>query len=202
MTTVGTDLPAQRAPGRPRDIRCDQAIIGATLEILAAGGMAGLSMEAVAARAGVGKATIYRRWSSKESLVVDALATLAEEGAPAHTGSLRDDLVTWLDNCRRTSWHTLAGRIMPKLLAERDDHPRVLELYCQRVITPRREVVAEVLRGGIASGELPDDVDVDFVTDMLLGPVAYRQLVRRATVVTREQVVLLVDTVLAGIRRR
>jgi AcrR family transcriptional regulator len=212
MTTTGATLPGaagaapipHRSPGRPRDARCDQAIIQATLDMLAEGGIAGLSMEAVASRAGVGKATIYRRWSSKETLVVDALATLSgsdEVDAP-DTGVLRDDLIAWVDSARRKSWNTQWGRILPRMLAEKDTHPEAMSLYWQRVIRPRRERVEEMLRRGMESGELREDLDVDFVADILLGPVTYRQLVRHARAVSPEQVVQVVDLVLEGIRRR
>ncbi len=191
-----------RPPGRPRDTRCDEAIISATLHVLASSGFSGLSMEAVATRAGVGKATVYRRWATKEALVADALATLADTFEPVDTGSLRDDLVAWIDAVRRHNIQTLSGRIMPRLLAEKDAHPDLFDTYRERVIAPSRERVAVVLRRGVASGELAQDVDIDMVTDMLVGPVTYRQYVGGGHEVSSGRIGVLVDTVLAGIRRR
>jgi AcrR family transcriptional regulator len=200
--TADSGAVGYRPPGRPRDTRCDQAIIAATLHALASSGFTGLSMEAVAARAGVGKATVYRRWPTKEALVTDALATLADTSEPVDTGSLRDDLVAWLNTVRRHNLQTLSGRIMPRLLAERDTHPDLFDTYRQRVLAPSREQVAAVLRRGVASGELDSDVDIDLVTDMLVGPVTYRQYTSGSQEVNTGRIGAVVDTVLEGIRRR
>ncbi len=191
-----------RAPGRPRDTRRDEAIITATLHALADCGFAGLSMEAVAARAGVGKATVYRRWPTKDALVSDALGTLADVSGGVQTGSLRDDLVAWLNTVRRHSIQTLAGRIMPRLLAERDDHPDLFETYRRRVMVPARERVAVLLHGGIVSGELCPDIDIEMIIDMLIGSVAYWQYTGYSRDVSGSRITGVVDTVLRGIRRR
>ncbi len=191
-----------RTPGRPRDTRCDDAIISATLQALADSGFTGLSMEAVAARAGVGKATVYRRWPSKDALVSDALRTLANVSGGVETGSLRDDLVAWLNTVRRHNIQTLSGRIMPRLLAEKEAHPDLFEAYRKRVMAPARERVATVLRGGVVSGELCPDIDIDLVTDMLIGPVAYWQYTGHSHDVSGSRVAGVVDTVLRGIVRR
>ncbi|OHV25142.1 TetR family transcriptional regulator [Parafrankia soli] len=189
-----------RPPGRPRDTRCDTAIIQATLTELATSGFGGLSMEAVAAAAGVGKGTVYRRWPTKGALVADALATLAEPYEPHDTGSLRDDLVAALNSVRRHSIQTLSGRIMPRLLAEKETHPELFETYRQQVIVPSRERVASVLRRGVAEGELLADLDIDLVTDMLVGPVSYRQYTSGSHEVSGTRIGQIVDTVLGGIR--
>lgn len=180
----------------------DGAIIEATLNALATSGFTGLSMEAVAANAKVGKATLYRRWSTKDSLVADALATLALATEPVDTGSLRDDLVAWLNTVRRHNLQTLSGRIMPRLLAERDTHPELFETYQDRVIRPFRQQAARVLARGIAAGELPADLDVELVTDMLIGPVAYRQFTNGHREVSGTRIGQVVDIVLQGILAR
>ena len=191
-----------RPPGRPRDARADGAIIEATLQTLATTGFTGLSMEAVAARAKVGKATLYRRWSTKDTLVADALATLVETAEPVDTGSLRDDLVAWLNTVRRHTFQTLSGRIMPRLLAEKDSHPELFETYRHQVIEPFRQQAAKVLGRGIASGELPVDLDVDLVTDMLVGPVSYRQSISSPNEVSGTRIGQVVDIVLEGVLAR
>ncbi|OAA28340.1 transcriptional regulator [Frankia sp. EI5c] len=191
-----------RPPGRPRDNRRDPLIIEATLAALAANGFGGLSMEAVAAAAGVGKATVYRRWPTKGALVADALATLAEPHEPHDTGSLRDDLVAVVNAVRRNNIQTLSGRIMPRLLAEKESHPDLFDTYRQQVIAPAREQVASVLRRGVAAGELKADLDIDLVTDMLVGPVSYRQYTAGSHEVTGTRISQIVDTVLGGIRAR
>jgi AcrR family transcriptional regulator len=197
--------------GRPRDRHRDDLIIAATLRALADSGFTGLSMESVAARAGVGKATVYRRWSTKEALVTDAIATLAAtsdddgdggdqsnertDDQPGEAGDqageqagdqpgaeiadapddrpVRERLLATLEALRRRTDQTLAGRIMPRLLAEREAHPDLFNTYRSRVITPARDRIAGVLRRGIASGELRADLDVELATDVLIGPIAY-----------------------------
>ncbi len=194
--------PPLRAPGRPRDTRRDEAIISATLHALADCGFAGLSMEAVAARAGVGKATVYRRWPTKDALVSDALGTLADVSGGVQTGSLRDDLVAWLNTVRRHSIQTLSGRIMPRLLAEKEDHPDLFETYRRQVMVPARDRVGMLLRDGIVSGELCPDIDIEMIIDMLIGSVAYWQYTGHSRDVSGSRVTGVVDTVLRGIRRR
>ncbi|MCK9925241.1 TetR/AcrR family transcriptional regulator [Frankia sp. AgPm24] len=189
-----------RAPGRPRDPRTDEAIIAAALHELATVGFAGLSMEAVAASAGVGKATVYRRWPTKDALISDALDTLADEVDTVETGSLRDDLVAWLNALRRRNMHSLAGRIMPKLAAERTTHPDLFATYSHRVLEPSRRWAADLLRRGIDSGELAADVDVDLIVDMLIGPVSYRQYLSGDREVSGGRIARIVDVILVGIR--
>ncbi|WP_026310769.1 MULTISPECIES: TetR-like C-terminal domain-containing protein [Parafrankia] len=198
----GVARPPGRPPGRPRDTRRDPLIIEATLAALADNGFGGLSMEAVAAAAGVGKATVYRRWPTKGALVADALATLAESHEPHDTGSLRDDLVAAVNAVRRHNIQTLSGRIMPRLLAEKESHPDLFDTYRQQVIVPSREQVASVLRRGVAAGELRADLDIDLATDMLVGPVSYRQYTGGSHEVTGTRIGQIVDTVLGGIRAR
>src|SRR5947199_5105978 len=116
MSDVTTSLPAdqeRKAPGRPRSARADEAIIEAVLDLLADGTLAEeISIEAVAARAGVGKATIYRRWSNKEALLVDAVATIKGEPPKLAGASVRDDLVALLQPIAAPA-ETRAGKIMP-----------------------------------------------------------------------------------------
>ncbi|MCM3885715.1 TetR/AcrR family transcriptional regulator, partial [Frankia sp. R82] len=191
-----------RPPGRPRDPRTDEAIIAAALQELATVGFTGLSMEAVAAGAGVGKATVYRRWPTKDALIGDALDTLAadDDVDTIETGSLRDDLVAWLNALRRRNMHSLAGRIMPKLAAERSAHPELFATYSHRVLEPSRQWAAHVLHRGVASGELAADIDVDLIVDMLIGPVSYRQYLSGDREVSGSRIGRIVDVILVGIR--
>jgi AcrR family transcriptional regulator len=198
---AGVAAPARRSPGRPRSERAEKAILEATLALLAEHGVEGFSMEAVAARAGVGKATIYRRWSRKEALIVHALARLTEIARPPATGSLRDDLVTHIDLLRRRTTDPVAGRILPRVLSVAADHQEIADLYKQYVVTPRVERIAEVLRRAQAAGELPADLDVALTVDMLTGPILARKWLplSGSRPLTRVQLVRIVETVLAGI---
>jgi len=190
-------LDAARLVGRPRDPSCDTKIIQATLALLADDGYAGVTMEAVAARAGVGKATLYRRYAGKEALVVDALATLSDTVPRVARGDLRADLVALVESTMRTT-NSPAGRLLPRLVSAAVDHPGLLERYREQVITPRRRRFAEVLLAGIRSGELRADLDVEQTIDLLVGPVLYRSLLRpQEPPLPAAEVV---DAVLAGIR--
>jgi AcrR family transcriptional regulator len=162
--------PERKAPGRPRSARADGAIIEAVLDLLAEGTPAeAISIEAVAAKAGVGKATIYRRWANKEALLVDAVATLKGDPPKISGESVRDDLVSLLRPVSTPS-HTRAGKIMPCLLTEMHRSPELYQCF-QKITEPRRELMREVLRRGIRQGELRADLDLDLVLVMLVGPV-------------------------------
>ena len=190
-------LDAARPVGRPRDPACDAKIIQATLALLADDGYDGVTMEAVAARAGVGKATLYRRYPGKEALVVDALATLSDTVPRGVGGGLRDDLIALVASTVRTT-NSPAGRLLPRLVSAAVDNPGLLERYREQVITPRRRRFAEVLLAGIRSGELRADLDVEPTIDLLVGPVLYRSLLRpQEPPLPAPEVV---DVVLAGIR--
>jgi AcrR family transcriptional regulator len=170
-TTTGVE-PAdtdRKGPGRPRSARVDQAIISAVLALLAEGTTAeALSIEAVAARAGVGKATIYRRWPNKDALLVDAVASL--KGPPPQIAgeSVRDDLVILLRPFGRSAVPR-ASKVLPCLISELKRSPMLHQAY-QRVTEPRRELMRGVLHRGIASGELRADIDLEVIVAMLFGP--------------------------------
>lgn len=189
---------AARPVGRPRDPSCDTKIIQATLALLADDGYDGVTMEAVAAHAGVGKATLYRRYPGKEALVVDALATLTDTVPRVAPGGLRDELVALVASTVRTT-SSPAGRLLPRLVSAAVDNPGLLERYRQQVITPRRRRFAEVLLAGIRSGLLRADLDVEQTIDLLVGPVLYRSLLRPEEPPLPAPEV--VDAVLVGIRR-
>lgn len=165
----GAEAAGQRRPGRPRSERADEAIIDAALSLFAESGPEGLCMERVAARAGVGKATIYRRWHSKEDLLLDAIAAL-KAPLPAPAGvSVRDDLVRLVSAmCQEAADPRRAGEFA-LLLGEGAQYPRLMARYVETVVKPRRDVVAGVLRRGVARGELRPDIDVDVAVSLLTG---------------------------------
>jgi AcrR family transcriptional regulator len=170
-TTLGTVAVDQdrKAPGRPRSARVDEAIIEAVLELLAEGvPVEALSIEAVAARAGVGKATIYRRWPNKDALLVDAVAALKGPLPELAGESLRDDLVTLLRPVGRNAPNR-AATVLPCLISELKRSPELHAVF-QKVTEPRRELMRQLLRRGMDSGELRADLDVETVMAMLVGP--------------------------------
>ena len=192
---------AARRPGRPRSARAERAILDAALDLFAESGMAGVCMEAVAARAGVGKATIYRRWPGKEDLLLDALSLLKSPLPEPRGGSVREDLVAMLRVMCQDAADPTRMRRYALLLGEGEKYPRILQRYKQTVAEPRREMIRSVLRRGIASGELRPDADVEVAMFMLTGAVISRSK-HDAEPITPDYAERVVDQVLLGLARR
>ncbi|MEV0151503.1 MULTISPECIES: TetR/AcrR family transcriptional regulator [unclassified Nonomuraea] len=161
---------AARPAGRPRSEKAEKAIVEATLDLIAEGmGLAELSIEAIASRAGVGKTTIYRRWSNKEDLVVDALATLKAPPPPVAGVSVRDDLVTLLSAMQDEKHQSRTRCIINIAMSDADRYPRLMERFVKIAIEPRRKAVRDAVQRGVDSGELRPDVDVDVALATLSG---------------------------------
>jgi AcrR family transcriptional regulator len=188
-----------RPVGRPRSPAADQAILAATIDELTEVGFDELSLEKVAVRAGVGKATLYRRWSSKSELVVDAIGWVKPALVHPDTGRVRDDLIELLYT--PTSWATdeSSGRLLIGLCMELQRNPAIADLYQDRLVEPRREVGRQVLQRGIDRGEVRADVDLDVLVDLLTGTLFYRR-VTGAGSLDRDAVQEVIDQVLAGAR--
>ena len=192
-----TDVP--RAVGRPRDPKLDAAITDATLELLAEIGYAALTIEAVATRAGVGKATLYRRWPGKVQLVIDAVRTLSEQPDPDTSAGVRDELVELLEAVRRKSGSSLAGRIFPRLIGDSADNPEFMRRYREQVLDPRRDRFRTALLRGVEQGLVRTDVDTDHAIDLLVGPMAYRNLIRNDPAPGPDLAARIVDDVLRAL---
>ena len=193
----GTDQD-RKAPGRPRDARVDEAIIDAVLALLIGGQAAdSLSMEAVAAKAGVGKATVYRRWPNKDALLIDAVAAM-KGPLPEPPGiSIRDDLIM-LVAALRNKWSEQYGRATACLLPELVRNPDLHEAH-QAVIEPRRDVMRTVLQRGVETGELRADLDIELTVLLLSGPSLAQNVFRWNPRVPAEGFAeALVDAVLRG----
>jgi AcrR family transcriptional regulator len=181
-------------------VRADRAILDATLELAGTVGLGGLTMDAVAAKAGVSKATIYRRWSSKESLVLDAwMACFSDDSIP-DTGTVEADLVILLGGLRDNISMGLLARVLPQMVAASQVNEELADAYRQFVAQRRRRTVV-VLERAMERGELPAGIDLDFVQDLLSGPLFYRTLMSGA-VSDDDVVATVVETVLAGVRVR
>jgi AcrR family transcriptional regulator len=170
-----TEAGDTRRPGRPRSPEAHAAILRAALELAVEGGLRGLSMEAIAARAGVGKATIYRRWKSKEALFAEAIGSIALAPEVPDTGTVRGDFQAASDEAVGRMAPE-AFRVLPRLMADAADDPELLDVLRQALVRPRRAAIATILRRGIERGELRADIDVDLVSDMLIGPMIARVL--------------------------
>ncbi|MBM7086162.1 TetR/AcrR family transcriptional regulator [Micromonospora sp. WMMD734] len=202
MSAMNPTADAPRSPGRPRSIRADEAIIEATLDLLAEGStIETLSIEAIATRAGVGKATIYRRWPGKDALLLDALRRLKGVVAQPAGHSVRDDLVL-LVGAVGHNIDPRAERIMPCLVPEVNRSPDHFQLY-QNIIEPRRKIMREVLRRGVAAGELRADLDIEVAMALLTGPMLVQRLMRwHPELDDRLLPEKVVDGVLDGLRAR
>ncbi|MEU4032925.1 TetR/AcrR family transcriptional regulator [Streptomyces collinus] len=187
--------------GRPRSEAVERAIIEGVMQLLEEGvPLAELSIERVARTAGVGKATIYRRWSGKEELFVDVVRA-AEPPDPELPGtSMRDDLVVLLESLRRRGLATRSSVILHNVYAQMKSSPRIWAAYHASVIAPRRALGMEVLRRGLRDGELRPDVDLELVNDMFVGPMLVRSVMRPDADLPEGLAEEIVDTVLAGLR--
>jgi AcrR family transcriptional regulator len=164
--------------GRPRDVRADRAIREATLELIAKHGVYEFRTEDVAARAGVGKGAIYRRYRSKDELVTAAIAALvAEEIAVPDTGSTREDLLLLMREAVELYRRPLARRLMPNLIGAIAQKPELAKAVRDGFLAGRREALSEVLQRGVERGDLRPDLDVELALDVLGGPLFYRLLV-------------------------
>jgi len=167
-----------RAPGRPRSPEADRSILTATIDLLADEGYGGVTMEGVACRAGVGKATVYRRWPSKSALVVDAMTACREQRTPPpDTGSVRDDLLVFVRGFRDHIRTSDAGRVIPALVTELARNPELATAFREGFVQPRRARIIEAVRRGVERGEVRPDVDLDVVADGVVAMLMYRFLV-------------------------
>lgn len=176
--TETAEVEVHRPPGRPRSPEADRAILRAAVDLLADEGYGGVTMEGVAARAGVGKATVYRRWPCKSALVVDAVTACRESGSqPPDTGSTREDLLVFV----RVFMHHLrtsdAGRVMPALVAELSRNPELAAEFREGFVLPRRAKVLEAVRRGVERGEVRAGVDAELVADGVVALLMHRFLV-------------------------
>lgn len=166
-------------PGRPRDPAAERAIIAATLELLAAEGYEGVRVAQVARRAGVSKATIYRRWPSKTRLVVAALRTTPPL-EPVDTGRLRDDLEALLTQFLAIVEATPVAGLLAALAAERRRDPSLRGLL-DSFVRERSRPLVEAMQRAVARGEIPPTADLDLAASLAGGPIITRVLFGGAT---------------------
>jgi AcrR family transcriptional regulator len=164
--------------GRPRSEKARQAILDAAADLLLARGLSAVSMDAVAERAGVSKATIYRWWPTKEALALDALYAEWDAVRPAlrDTGSLRGDLLALLRPWARLAGSRPYGRVISALITEAQTDPVFAAEYRQRVIEPRRDQARAIFRRAIERGETSADTKVEVALDLLYGSLYHRML--------------------------
>jgi len=185
--------------GRPRSEKAQGAILEAAAELLLEKGLAAVSMDAVATRAGVSKATIYRWWPTKETLALDALYhEWAGVPPPRDTGSLRGDLLSLLRPWARLARRRPYGRVIAGLVTEAQMDPAFARQYRTRFVQPRRDQARAIFRRAIERGEIPADTKIEVALDVLYGPIYHRLLHGHAPLNDRF-VRDVIDTALDGI---
>ncbi|MFO0687789.1 MAG: TetR/AcrR family transcriptional regulator [Myxococcota bacterium] len=185
--------------GRPRSEEAHQAILDATLALLGEVGYSALTVEGVALRAGVGKATIYRRWSSKLPLVVEAFGALPGF-EDVDSGSLERDLKETLRKYIEAFNATALGTVFPSLAGERAHNPELSKLI-EPVARARREPFVRIFERARARGEISSDVDLDLAADLVVGPISVTLFFRGGSL-SPKMVEPLVELALKGILKR
>jgi AcrR family transcriptional regulator len=186
--------------GRPRSEQADRAILAAAADLLAERGLAGMSIEEVASRAGVGKATIYRRWTSRGTLALDAFLAEFQSQLPLpDTGSLHDDLLAALRNWIRSVTRTSAGPALAGLVAEAQLDPGLAAAWRERVFERLRAQQKIMLDRAVARGEISAKTDYDVVLDLMFGA-AYHRLLNGHRPLTDQFARRVVDLIMAGLR--
>ena len=175
MKGAGTASAPRR--GRPRSEKAQRAILDAAAELLLDRGLGAVSMDAVAERAGVSKATIYRWWPSKEMLALDALLDWSATLVPGRdTGTLQGDLLAlirpWVREIRRRPF----GRVVAALVSEAQSDPRFADAYRSHFVDPRRDAGRAAFARAKARGEVPADLDAEVALDLIYGAVYHRLL--------------------------
>ncbi|MYW64605.1 TetR family transcriptional regulator [Streptomyces sp. SID8379] len=192
---------AAPARGRPRSEAVEQAIVEGVIRLLEEGvPLAELSIERIARTAGVGKATIYRRWSGKEELFVDVVASIEEPDPELPGVSLRDDVVRLLEHMRRRGLNLRTSALLHNVFAQMKPLPKLWDAYHEVVVAPRRRAMDEVLRQGLARGELPPGTDIGLAADLFTGPMLLRSVMRSDAPLADDLSERIVDTVLAGLK--
>ncbi|MFE9764862.1 TetR/AcrR family transcriptional regulator [Streptomyces sp. NPDC005808] len=186
--------------GRPRSEAVERSIIEGVMKLLEEGVPLGeVSIERVARTAGVGKATIYRRWSGKEALFVDVLRAAEPPDAELPGTSVREDLIVILEHVRRRGLASRSSLILHNVYAQMKSSPKVWNAYHATVIEPRRQIAFEVLRRGQRNGELREDLDVELLNDMFVGPMLVRALLRPDAELPEDLAERIVDALLVGL---
>lgn len=185
---AGKDCPAAgdtcAAPrGRPRDAAVGRKVVDTVLRLIGEGRTFGdLTMEGVAREAGVGKATVYRRWASKDALLLDVLASVDVPGDPLELGGgdFREQLLHALESIRRRGLAKRDSAMLRNMLAQMQNSPELWRAYHDSVIATRRTALARLLEHGIASGEVRPELgrDLDLLVDFVAGPLLSRTAFR------------------------
>jgi AcrR family transcriptional regulator len=175
-------LEKHASAGRPRDPKTDEDILAAAIAVFRDHGAEGASLQQIAKRAGVATTTLYRRWSSKEELLVDALAFVrrAEEQPIGDYGAMNYETLLWVltEMTPDTAGRSDIGKLVARLIGSVRSHPKLMESYWTTHLQPRRDAFNRSLAKMRDNGSLPAHSDPEIVQDMLTGALLYRFLVQ------------------------
>ncbi|HAX78291.1 MAG TPA: TetR family transcriptional regulator [Cyanobacteria bacterium UBA11372] len=163
----------KKPQGRPRSAQSHQAILQATLEMLAEVGCDRMSIDAIASRAGVGKTTIYRRYKSKEELVADAIESLREEIVIPDTGTFWGDIDVLIENAAKITLNPLGKQTVSMIISSASSNSQFAQVYWTKYLQHRREAFAIVIERAKARNEIKADLDSGLVFDMMSGIMLY-----------------------------
>ena len=191
--------------GRPRDAAVDRTVTDAVLRLVGEGAtLAELTMEGIARAAGVGKATVYRRWPNKDALLLDVIARVDYPPPTSGGGDLREDLIAAVDYIRRRGLAKRESALMRSMLTQAQNNTELWQRYHDTVIAARRAMLIGLLERGIACGLIRAELgtDVDLLADMVSGPVLARATLRPNAPLPDDLAERVVDTLLEGMRPR
>ncbi|MFF9341863.1 MULTISPECIES: TetR/AcrR family transcriptional regulator C-terminal ligand-binding domain-containing protein [unclassified Streptomyces] len=189
--------------GRPRSEGVERAVFDAVIGLLEGGVALGdVSIERIARTAGVGKATIYRRWAGKEDLLVELIRSVEPPDPELPGTSVRDDLVMLLEFMRRRGLAKRTSALLRNMFAQMQTHPRLWDQYHRTAIEPRRRLGMEVLERGVAAGEIRADLDLELVNDLFVGPLLLRTVLQPDADLSPDLPARVADTILDGVRPR
>lgn len=193
-----------RRPGRPRSVRADKAILKATVEILAEEGYKALTIEGIAERAGVGKTTIYRRFSAVEEIIVRAFSEMNIGMEIPDTGDTREDLLQLSQAFRERSATAVLFPVLGQILGTALTNPAVLGAFRQHIMVPRQSIIRSIIERGIERGDVRPDVDIDLVTDLIPGVIVFHKLfqLRAEESLPEDYPDRVLDTIWSGIKAR
>ena len=166
----------KKSLGRPRSAQSHQAMLQATLELLAEVGFERMSIDAIATRAGVGKTTIYRRYESKEELVADAIESLREEVVIPDTGNLWGDIDALIENAAQITLTPLGRQTVAMILSSASSNSQFAQIYWTKYLQPRRQAFAVVIERAKTRHEIQADLDPALVFDAMSGIMLYAQI--------------------------
>jgi AcrR family transcriptional regulator len=163
----------KKSPGRPRSTQSHQAMLQATLELLAEVGFDAMSIDAIAVRAGVGKPTIYRRYSGKEELVADAIESIRQDIVIPDTGHLWSDIDVLIENAAKITLSPLGRQTVAMIISSASGNSQFAQIYWTKYLQPRRQAFAVVLERAKARNELQAELDPGLVFDAMSGIMLY-----------------------------